>query len=142
MSDKIEPFANARELNLADAELNGPWPALYRCIEAYERLHAEVERLKLRERIESDAAVQAAEAAEQYRAENEAARAALKDADAAGMALVKENERLRALNQWAERNELRAENERLRAALRKIGTDMSGDVERLQLWACDAINPT
>jgi septal ring factor EnvC (AmiA/AmiB activator) len=58
-------------------------------------LRAENERLKLRERIESDAAVKAAEAAEQYRAENEAARAALKGADAAGMALFKENERLR-----------------------------------------------
>lgn len=38
MTDTIEPFANARELNLADASLNGPWPALYRLIDAYERL--------------------------------------------------------------------------------------------------------
>lgn len=38
MTDTIEPFANARELNLADANLNGPWPSLYRLIDAYERL--------------------------------------------------------------------------------------------------------
>jgi len=44
MIDKIEPFSSAREQYMADAESSGPWPALYRLIEAYERLHKERDR--------------------------------------------------------------------------------------------------
>ena len=55
----------------------------------------------------------------ELRAENEAARIALKDADAAGMALIKENERLTlADRQWADHvKRLSEENERLKAEI-------------------------
>jgi hypothetical protein len=46
--------------------------------EELKRLRDENERLKLREQIESDAAVQAAEAAEEYRVENERLRERLR----------------------------------------------------------------
>lgn len=46
MSDRIEPFRTARELNMADAKLNGPWPALYRLIDAYQRVSAERDELR------------------------------------------------------------------------------------------------
>jgi len=78
MIDKIEPFSSAREQYMADAELSGPWPALYRLIEAYERLHkerdralAEVEQLKAKLITEHDIAVDTDHELDRVRAEVE-----------------------------------------------------------------------